>query len=78
MSSCANIFVLFNAMPVEARIAEIEEAISNRTGLPVEPKGERYNRLIALDDAHSLVDISEDGFFHYHDRGRAISQAISP
>lgn len=78
MSTCANIFILFKAMPAEARVAEIDEAISNRTGLPVEPQGERYGRLIALKDAHSLVDISEDGIFNYHDSGSAISPAVPP
>jgi hypothetical protein len=76
MSTCANIFVLFKAAPADMRVAEIEEAISNRTGLPVEPKGEIYNRLIAVEDSHALVDISEDGIFHYHDSWSATSSAV--
>jgi len=78
MSICANIFVLFQAAPAVARVAEIEEAISNRTGMPVKPKGEIYNRLIAVRDVHALVDISEDGVFHYHDSWSATSSAVPP
>lgn len=77
MSTCANIFVLFSGTLTDARIAGIEEALSNRTAVPVDHDEKRYGRLHALEHADDLVEISDDGFFQYQDKKRDIAPTIT-
>lgn len=78
MSVCANIFVLFKSAPSPARLAEIEEVISNRTSRPVEPPDSDYGRLRLFHDADLRADVSEDGTLHYLYRERAIKPTGVP
>lgn len=68
MSICAHIFVLFREPVTEARIAAIDELISNRTGVPVPAKREEisddrywYDRFLPVPEADLCADVSEDG-----------------
>jgi hypothetical protein len=68
MSICAHIFVLFRKPLSEARIAAIDELISNRTGVPVPAKREDisedlygYDRFLPVPEADLCADVSEDG-----------------
>lgn len=68
MSVCANIFVLFKDVPSTSRLAELEEVISNRTGMPV--SGDEYRRLNPVEDADLVADVAEDGSLNVRSRQR--------
>lgn len=70
MSVCANIFVLFRDVPTASRLADLAEAISNRTGDPVKEGSEPYGRLVDVDDADLLASVNEDGSLDYLGRER--------
>lgn len=70
MSVCANVFALFRNAPSAARLAEIAEIISNRTGYPVNSGPEAHGQLVVVDDADLLVDVNIDGSLNYLSRPR--------
>lgn len=71
MSVCANIFVLFKDVPTASRLAELEEIISNRTGIPVSSTD--FHRLMPIEDADLVADVAEDGSLNFR-RGQRYSK----
>lgn len=54
------ILVQFGHTPSPARIAQIEEVISNRLQQPLVSPPERYHRLVPADEAEVVAEVSEE------------------
>lgn len=71
MSITASIFVLFESAPSEARLLDIEEVISNRTGRPVERRsGQIYGRFLPVPDADLHASVAQDGSLQWVEEAR--------
>lgn len=72
MSTCANFFILFRSLPTAERVSELEEAISNRTEIPVPIASERehYGRYVEVYDADLRADVSAEGVLTWLGRER--------
>jgi hypothetical protein len=69
VSITAMILVQFRHTPSSARIAQIEEVISNRLQQPIVSPPERYHRLVSADEAKVVAEVSEDGNLHIVELG---------